>query len=291
MGGYTPKPSAPPKRFVKMSRQVSSSNLLTACYAVFKANLKIVFTYRGMIILHIIRLVMLPMVIAMAWLSIEKTPTNPYSNSDYLLYYLLVPIISNITNSRAVFKFPTTVRDGTLSKDLIKPYPPLLNIVIETVSHNLQMLIYLVPFVGIFMLALGSSINMPELTLQLVLLTLVAAFVGAAVRMLISGAIALAGFWLEDVTTLNLVLNGGIWALLGGMIVPVATFPEKLRRMAELLPYRYMLSFPIEIFSGHLSNAEILKGFLVMLFWITLFGIICKIIWHRGLKTYSAYGG
>lgn len=244
-----------------------------------------------MIILHLIRLVMLPMVIAMAWLSIEKTASNPYDNSDYLLYYLLVPIVSNITNSRAVFKFPISVRDGTLSKDLIKPYPALMNTVIESFSHNFQMLVYLIPFVAVFMFALGSSINFPALSIQMVLVTVLAAFIGAAVRMLISGSIALMGFWLEDVTTLNLILNGGIWALLGGMIVPVATFPEQIRKIAEFLPYRYMLSFPIEIFSGHLSNQEILKGFLVMLFWITLFGAICKFIWKRGLSTYTAYGG
>ncbi len=109
--------------------------------------------------------------------------------------------------------------------------------------------------------------------------------------MLVSGCVALLGFWLEDVTTLNLVVNGGIWALLGGMIVPVATFPENIRKAAELLPYRYMLSFPIEIVSGRLPAAEIWQGFATVFVWIIFFALLMRLIWNLGLKTYSAYGG
>jgi ABC-2 type transport system permease protein len=114
---------------------------------------------------------------------------------------------------------------------------------------------------------------------------------GAMVRFAVSSAIALLGFWLEDVTTLNLVLNGGIWALLGGMIVPVETFPENFRLIANSLPYRYMLSFPIEILRGKLAMAEILSGLGVILFWTLLFSVIIRFTWKKGLKNYSAYGG
>ena len=109
--------------------------------------------------------------------------------------------------------------------------------------------------------------------------------------MLVAGAISLLGFWIENVTTLNLVINGGVWALFGGMIVPVATFPETIRNIAGYLPYRYMLSFPIEVLSGRLSSAEIQFGFLTISVWAILFLFIISIIWKRGLRVYAAYGG
>jgi ABC-2 type transport system permease protein len=90
---------------------------------------------------------------------------------------------------------------------------------------------------------------------------------------------------------LNLVLNGGVWALLGGMIVPVATFPEKIRILAGYLPYRYMLSFPIEVLSGKLNLDQIGKGFAVTGVWAIVFLLLIKFIWRRGLKVYTAYGG
>ncbi|MDD3000724.1 MAG: ABC-2 family transporter protein [Candidatus Riflebacteria bacterium] len=264
---------------------------LKAHAAIFKAYLKIMLTYRGMMLLHMFRVVLMPLVIATAWLSIEKVDSNPYKNSDYLLYYLLVPLVMNLTNSRSVFKFPVSVRDGTLSRELIKPYPPLMSIVIESFSNNLQMLLYLVPFTLICTFLFQSHLDFSFLSFKFFPIFILAVFFGALLRMFISGSIALTGFWLEDVTTLNLLLNGSIWALLGGMIIPVATFPEKIRHIAELLPYRYMLSFPIEIFSGKLTNAAIYKGFSVMLFWTIVFYFTARFIWKRGIKIYSAYGG
>ncbi|PKL48780.1 MAG: hypothetical protein CVV42_08230 [Candidatus Riflebacteria bacterium HGW-Riflebacteria-2] len=259
--------------------------------AVLKAYFKIILTYRGMLLIHGIRLLLLPMVLASAWLSIEKTAQNPYSDSDYLLYYLLVPVIMNLTDSRIVFKFSLAVKDGSLNRDLLKPFPPLMGYLLESLANNAMQLFYLLPFSFVFWLFVRDRIVLSHLEPSLLLYFLAAIVIGGMARLAVSGSIALLSFWIEDVTTLNLILNGGIWALLGGMIVPVATFPDKIRYIAELLPYRYMLSFPIEIFSGRLAPAEIWQGFATALGWIAIFSIIMRLIWKRGLKTYTAYGG
>jgi ABC-2 type transport system permease protein len=259
--------------------------------AVLAAYFKIILTYRGMLIIHGLRLLLLPLVLASAWLSIEKTPGNPYSDSDYLLYYLLVPLIMNLTDSRIVFKFSLAVKDGSLNRDLLKPFPPLLGYLLESIASNAMQLVYLVPFSFAFWLFVRDRIVLTHLQPSLLVFCIIAIVIGWLARLVVSGSIALFSFWIEDVTTLNLVLNGGIWALLGGMIVPVATFPEKIRYIAGLLPYRYMLSFPIEIFSGRLSTTEIYQGFATALLWIVVFSVIMRIIWKSGLKTYTAYGG
>lgn len=260
-------------------------------FAIFKAHLNIILTYRGMMIIHAIRIILLPMVLASAWLSIEKTASNPYSDGDYLLYYLLVPVILNLTDSRIVFKFPMAVRDGTLNRELLKPFPPLLGYALESIANNLIQLLYLVPFTILAVFLLYDRLSLSQVTPLLLLVFGAAILLGGLIRMLLSGCVSLLGFWIEDVTTLNLIINGGVWALLGGMIVPVATFPDKIRKIAELLPYRYMLSFPIEIFSGKLATAEVLQGFLVLVLWICVFALVMRSIWNKGLKTYSAYGG
>lgn len=258
---------------------------------VLLAYFKIILTYRGMMLIHAIRLMLLPLVLASAWLSIEKTASNPYSESDYLLYYLLVPVIMNLTDSRIVFKFSLAVKDGSLNRDLLKPFPPLMGYLLESIASNAMQLVYLVPFTLILWVFVHDRVVIGHLEPSLLLFFVAAIILGGLARLMISGSIALLSFWIEDVTTLNLILNGGIWALLGGMIVPVATFPDKIRYIAELLPYRYMLSFPIEIFSGRLSSPEIYRGFATATFWIILFAIIMRLIWKTGLKSYSAYGG
>ncbi len=264
---------------------------LTGKLAVLKAHFKIILTYRGMMLIHAIRIILLPLVLASAWLSIEKTASNPYSNGDYLLYYLLVPVVLNLTDSRIIFKFPMAVRDGSLNRELLKPFPPLLNFALESMANNMVQLIYLIPFTLLTTFFIYDRLEPGIFTSGAVALFMAAIAAGYIMRMLVSGSVALLGFWIEDVTTLNLIINGGVWALLGGMIVPVATFPDQIRKIAELLPYRYMLSFPIEILSGKLSGIEIGKGFLVVAVWAALTSILARFIWKAGLKNYSAYGG
>ncbi|GAB4269462.1 MAG: hypothetical protein Kow0029_05460 [Candidatus Rifleibacteriota bacterium] len=248
-------------------------------------------TYRGVMLIQAVRLLLLPFVLLSAWLSIEKNPGNPYSDADYLLYYLMVPLIMNLTNSQKIFRFPQAVKDGSLSRDLLKPFPPVLIFVIDVLTSNLVQLIYLFPITAICIIIFNS--RLPSLQIGPVgfFIFLMAILAGLTMRIMVSGSIALLGFWIEDVTTLNLVLNGGIWALLGGMIVPVATFPESIRRIASYLPYRYMLSFPIEILSGKLSASEIFSGFLVIAAWSCVLFFLIKFIWKSGLKTFTAYGG
>jgi ABC-2 type transport system permease protein len=264
---------------------IASSKIL------FSAFWQIILTYRGMMLIQAIRLILLPTVLLSAWLSIEKAPGNPYSNSDYLLYYLMVPLILNLTDSRTIFKFPAAVRDGSLSRDLLKPYPPAMIFVIETITGNMVQLIYLLPITGICLVVLKEKLPAIELSTSHLGLFLLAIGTGFIIRMLVAGCIALLGFWIENVTTLNLVINGGVWALLGGMIVPVATFPETIRNIAGYLPYRYMLSFPIEVLSGRLAEGEILFGFTTIFCWSVLLLVISRFLWKRGLKGYTAYGG
>ncbi|OGK06584.1 MAG: hypothetical protein A2W80_13790, partial [Candidatus Riflebacteria bacterium GWC2_50_8] len=203
--------------------------------AVLLAYFKIILTYRGMMLIHAIRLLLLPLVLASAWLSIEKTASNPYSESDYLLYYLLVPVIMNLTDSRIVFKFSLAVKDGSLNRDLLKPFPPLMGYLLESIASNAMQLVYLVPFTIILWVFVHDRVVLGHLEPSLLLFFAAAIIIGGLARLMISGSIALLSFWIEDVTTLNLILNGGIWALLGGMIVPVATFPDQIRYIAELL--------------------------------------------------------
>lgn len=264
---------------------------LHSMLAILMAHFRIILTYRGMMLIHAVRIILLPMVLASAWLSIEKTAGNPYTDSDYLLYYLMVPIIMNLTDSRLLFRFPAAVRDGTLNRELLRPFPPLYNYILESVASNFIQLLYLVPVTLITGFLLFDRLSLAHLNMHVLFFFIIAIILGGLVRMLVSGSISMLGFWIEDVTTLNLIVNGGVWALLGGMIVPVATFPDNIRKIAELLPYRYMLSFPIEIFTGRLPVSDILSGYLTATAWILLFALFMRLIWVKGLKTYSAYGG
>lgn len=253
--------------------------------------LQMALAYRGMMVLWGFQMLLMPGVLLMAWLSVGKTGGSAYSDGDYLLYYLSMPFVMNLTDCWTVHTVPEQIRDGSLSRTLLKPVHPLWLHVLENVAHkSLQMMILLVPLAT---LVVVFHSQFPSLELGPAKIAGVACvlMLAAALRFVQSTTLAMTGFWIEHVETLNLVLNQGIWALMGGMIVPVETFPAPVKALAELLPYRYSLSFPIEILRGRLALSEALAGILIATFWILLFLVTGRYLWRRGLKSFTAYGG
>ena len=58
----------------------------------------------------------------------------------------------------------------------------------------------------------------------------------------------------------------------------------------QVLPFRYMLSFPIEILMGRLSLGEIGRGLAIQMAWAGVFWLGYRLLWQRGLRRYGAVG-
>lgn len=249
------------------------------------------FAYRGMMVIWGIHLMLMPCVLMLAWLSVGKTAGAAYTDGDYLLYYFCMPFVMNLTDCWTVYSFPEQIRDGSLSRSLLKPVHPLWLHVLENITHKTVQLSLLLAPIAVLAWVIYSRLPAIELGITKVLAVAFVLMLAAALRFVQSTTLAMAGFWIEHVETLNLVLNQGIWALMGGMIVPVETFPAPVKALAEILPYRYSLSFPIEILRGRLPLGEAVTGVLIATFWILLFLVIGRHLWRRGLRSFTAYGG
>lgn len=62
----------------------------------------------------------------------------------------------------------------------------------------------------------------------------------------------LTAFWLLDVRGVH-TLAVGLVSFFSGMLVPLPFFPDGLRRVAELLPFRAIVMLPVEVLLGHRS--------------------------------------
>jgi ABC-2 type transport system permease protein len=78
--------------------------------------------------------------------------------------------------------------------------------------------------------------------------------------------------------------------MLGGIIAPLALFPPNVIAVTNWLPFRFMLSFPVEILSGRLALNDLMAGFATLILWALLAIILYRWIWRRGIRQFSAYG-
>jgi ABC-2 type transport system permease protein len=117
-----------------------------------------------------------------------------------------------------------------------------------------------------------------------------AMLLAVGVRFLLAYCLSLVAFWTRQSGAL-LSVNDTLFYLLAGQVAPVALFPGALNRLASVLPYRYMLSFPVEVLMGSLSGQELVRGFAMQGIWLALFTGICLYINKQGVRRYSAVGG
>lgn len=122
------------------------------------------------------------------------------------------------------------------------------------------------------------------------LLAFVASLMGGLLAFLIQTTIGLLGFWLDEVTSLNDLLNIATITI-GGRAVPVFLYPVWLFTLAQALPFRYLTSFPTEIVTNQLNSNQTIIGLFLQSMWIGLFLGLCWLLWLRGMRSYTTSGG
>jgi ABC-2 type transport system permease protein len=123
-----------------------------------------------------------------------------------------------------------------------------------------------------------------------VLVFLPAFFLAYALRFLLAYVLALLAFWSQRADAL-LSLNDTLVFLFAGQVAPIALLPGVLQAAALWLPYRYMLSFPVELLLGGMSQNQVLAGFAGQLGWLLAAFMLHQLVWKRGLRHYTAVGG
>jgi ABC-2 type transport system permease protein len=85
-------------------------------------------------------------------------------------------------------------------------------------------------------------------------------------------------------------VKGLVGALLNGQFVPLALFPRHFSGFLDAQPFRYTLSFPLEVLTGRLSTTELVRGLAWQAFYCVALWACYRLVWRYGLRSYSATG-
>lgn len=75
-----------------------------------------------------------------------------------------------------------------------------------------------------------------------------------------------------------------------GRLAPLELFPQFLQRVADILPFRWMLAFPVELLLGRLTPGELWLGIAAQLFWLVAGYLVMQVIYRAGIRRYAAFG-
>jgi ABC-2 type transport system permease protein len=205
----------------------------------------------------------------------------------FMAYYLILIPVNQLTYAQTNWTVGDNIRIGQISSWLLRPVPTIYHSLASEGAGKVVMMAFALPVTGLLYLFIRPTIS---ITMQNALLFIPALLLAWALRFFWGYWLASLAFWTTNADSL-LGLQDTLVFLFGGQVAPVSVLPAALGGVARLLPFRYMLGFPVEVLMGHLDGEQILTGFITQAGWMVVAVFLQIFLWRRGVRQYSAVGG
>ena len=256
----------------------------------FKTTLAMMFQYRASLLIWTIGQVLEPLVYLIVWSVVSESSggsVGSFSTGDFAAYFIALMLVNQFTYSWIMYVFEYRIREGQLSFALLKPVHPIHSDIADNVSSKLITL----PIVILMAAALSVAFHaIFALTLWATAMFIPVLLLAFLVRLLLEWTLAQAAFWTTRVSAINQTYFV-LMLFLSGQIAPLALLPQPVQVVAGFLPFRWMIGFPVELLLGRLTPAEAFIGLGAQVAWLVVGIVLVRVVWHAGVRNYSAVGG
>jgi ABC-2 type transport system permease protein len=229
-----------------------------------------------------------PLIYLLVWSTAAGEQTiGGLSRGQFVAYYLILILVNQVTYAQTNWTVGDQIRYGQMNHVLLRPMPPLFDALASELAGKIVYLAF-----DVLVVALLALILRPEMDFRIEYgLAFIPALVLAwALRFFWGYWLALLAFWVARADAL-LALQDSLVFLLAGQVAPVALLPGLLQSAAKLLPFRYMVAFPVEVITDQLEPGGVLTGFAIQAAWLTVAVFLYTSFWRAGLRRYTAVGG
>jgi ABC-2 type transport system permease protein len=231
----------------------------------------------------------MPLVMLAIWSAVAREgPVGPYTQRGFTAYYLATLLVRLLTGSWVVWELTMEIRQGTLALRLLRPLHPLVAYSAENLAAVPMRGLIAVPLCVLLLIFGGSDAVTHDPRLWLVFLP---AMLGAwLLTFLVMAVIGTLSLYLESATSLFDAWLG-FSAILSGYLVPLDLFPPAVARVAQVLPFRFLLSFPVEVILGRVTPGQALLLLGAQWAYVAVALLMVMAVWRAGMKRFGAYGG
>jgi ABC-2 type transport system permease protein len=226
------------------------------------------------------------------WQSIYASSPNDTVNgmsfTDTMIYLVLAMTVFNLINLWVVWDMSRQIQKGDMILNLIRPMEYREYMFFSTMGSSVvNFFMLLIPTFIVVSVITGWAIPI-GLNLVLFVPSLLFAFVVNYYINFLVGTICLytESTWGIDTAKDVIIL------LLSGAVIPLAFFPDGLRRIVEFLPFQAIYNVPLQILTGRVSS---IGGIFILLstqlFWLILTHILSGLFWKKSIKVITINGG
>lgn len=231
----------------------------------------------------------MPLVMLALWTSVARdAPIGHYGEPQFVAYFLCTFIVRQLTGSWVFWEMNFAIRNGTLAMRLLRPIDPLWAYTADALASIPMRVLVSLPVATVALAIVGwHGLARDPALWALWPMSVAGAWL---MTLLVNFIVGAASFFLESSLKLMEVWLVFFFAL-SGYLIPIDLYPQPLRSVAEWLPFRFQIGFPVELMTGAHGRSEALRMLAAQWGWNGVLLGLTVWTWRRGLQRFAAYGG
>ena len=231
----------------------------------------------------------MPLIMLALWSAVAReAPVGRFGQKEFVAYFLATFIVRQLTSSWVAWQMNFEVRQGTLALRLLRPIHPMLTFAVENLAAQPLRLVVALPMAAVWLGTVGAG-QLPR-DPALWVAFVVAVLGGWLMTFLANFAIGCLAFHMESsIKMMDVWLS--LYFVFSGYLFPVELFPPALKAVTAWLPFRYIIGLPVELITSAHDRPAAAALLLGQWIWVAVMLAGTILLWRRGLRRFSAYGG
>lgn len=223
------------------------------------------------------------------WIAIygDKDMIKGMTLKEMITYIIIARIVDKIYEADVANIIEDKLETGDISTYLIKPINPLLSMAMENIGKMLFQVVRLCIPLYIFS---NLVFSLEKVSVTNFILFSVQIFMGYALFMVLSTFIGSIGLYTQSINGIN-ALKNIVVLFFSGAFIPINMFPDILKKISNIFPFRGMYYEPINILLGKLDFRSSIKLIIVEVIWDLVLILLTAIIWRKGKRVLMVRGG
>jgi ABC-2 type transport system permease protein len=213
-----------------------------------------------------------------------------YSLAGMISYYLLITIADALTAvTEDDWQIAGDIREGAINQFLLKPIDYLTyRLCLFASGRLIYVAVAAAPVILFIVVQRQYWVAPPNATVFG--LFIVSLALTALLQFFISYTMALLAFWLLEISTFIFIVFAFEY-IAGGHLFPLDILPPAVATVLNFTPFPYQLFFPVSLYLGRITGAQMWQGLGIQVFWVVFFYFVARFTWRRGIRRYTAFGG
>lgn len=215
--------------------------------------------------------------------------TNDWTLTSLSTYYLFLIIGGSLLVAHVEEDVAEVdIRDGRLVKYLLKPVSYYWTKFFEEAPYRIIQGFYGIVVLGAIFFFI-QRFELPTVSFMWLFTTTIILILAYFISFTFKMIIGFLAFWFTDIWGIFELVHIAILTL-AGFVMPLSLFPHWLMQLSYVLPFSYMIYFPILALQGKLLPNDTWNIITFQVAWLIALTIVYKLFWKRGIKQFTGVG-